>query len=84
MTAVENVNYYIKAGYDINWAIKQGLEIEKEENIQREILHKQQIKDAYNQGYREGLEDVGNVWLCDKDVAECSNSESYYNETFKK
>jgi flagellar biosynthesis/type III secretory pathway protein FliH len=46
--------------------------------------HKQQIKNAYNQGYREGLEDVGSCWLTDKDVAECSNAENYYNETFNK
>jgi hypothetical protein len=45
---------------------------------------KQQIKDAYNQGYREGLEDVGSCWLTNKDVAECSNAEDYYNETFNK
>jgi flagellar biosynthesis/type III secretory pathway protein FliH len=44
----------------------------------------QQIKDAYNQGYREGLEDVGSCWLTDKDVAECSNADDYYNETFNK
>jgi hypothetical protein len=49
-----------------------------------QALFKQQIKDAYNQGYREGLEDVGNVWFCDKDVSECSNSDDYYNQTFNK
>jgi hypothetical protein len=47
-------------------------------------MHKQEIKDAYNQGYREGLEDVGSCWLTDKDVAECSNAENYYNENFNK
>ena len=46
--------------------------------------HKNEIKDAYNQGYREGLEDVGFCWLTDKDVAECSNAEDYYNENFNK
>jgi len=48
--------------------------------------HKQQIKDAYNQGYREGLEDA-NIRECIpdvKDVAKCSNAENYYNETFNK
>jgi len=44
--------------------------------------HKQQIKDAYNQGYRDGLEDCNCEQL--KDVAECSNAENYYNETFMK
>jgi hypothetical protein len=53
-----------------------------------QALFKQQIKDAYNQGYREGLEHakfrecipINDV----KDVAECSYSENYYNETFNK
>jgi hypothetical protein len=44
---------------------------------------KQQIKDAYNQGYREGLED-SEIVECITDVAECSNAENYYNETFNK
>ena len=47
-------------------------------------LEKQQIKDAYNQGYREGLEDIGSCWLTDKDVSEHSNAENYYNEIFNK
>ena len=46
-------------------------------------FHKKEVKDAYNQGYREGLEDCGNVWMTDKDVKDCSNAENYYNETFK-
>jgi hypothetical protein len=49
-----------------------------------ELMHQREVKSGYNQGYRESLEDVGNVWLCDKDVAECSNAEDYYNELFKK
>jgi len=51
-----------------------------------QALFKQQIKDAYNQGYREGLEDA-NIRECIpdvKDVAECSNAENYYNENFNK
>jgi len=44
---------------------------------------KQQIKDAYNQGYRDGLEDY---YLKDEfnDVSEHSNAENYYNENFNK
>lgn len=43
--------------------------------------HKQQIKDAYNQGFRDGREE----WdIClSNEIAE-SNSENYYNENFKK
>ena len=54
----------------------------KAENEINKILHieKQQIKDAYNQGYREGLEECKQL----RDVSECSNADSYYNEIFKK
>jgi len=50
-----------------------------------QAIFKQQIKDAYNQGYREGLED-GQFFTIPppKDVSECSNAENYYNETFNK
>jgi hypothetical protein len=46
-------------------------------------MHKQEIKDTYNQGYRDGLEDY---YLKDEfnDVSEHSNAENYYNETFNK
>jgi flagellar biosynthesis/type III secretory pathway protein FliH len=44
--------------------------------------HKQQIKDAYNQGYREGLQDCNCIPL--GDVAKYSNAEDYYNQTFNK
>jgi len=47
-------------------------------------MHKKEVKHAYNQGYREGLEDVGTCWLTDKDVAECSNADNYYNKKFNK
>jgi hypothetical protein len=46
-------------------------------------LIKQQIKDAYNQGYRDGLEDY---YLKEefKEVSEYSNAEDYFNQTFIK
>ena len=43
--------------------------------------HKQQIKEAYNQGFRDGREEW-DTWLSN-DIA-ASNAEIYYNETFKK
>jgi len=49
-----------------------------------EKLHEKEVKDGYNQGYREGLEDVGSCWLTDKDVAECSNADMYYEQNYKK
>ena len=46
--------------------------------------HEQQIKDAYNQGYRDGLIDGKFPIKAEFDISECSNAENYYNETFKK
>lgn len=42
----------------------------------------QEIKDAYNQGYRDGKDDCDIV--LSKDVSEYSNAQNYYNETFRK
>ena len=72
MTALEYFQILWEKGYDYNYCIKEAKE-----------LFEQQIKDAYNQGYREGLDDCGNVWMTDKDVEDCSNAEDYYNETYK-
>ena len=43
--------------------------------------HEQQIKDAYNQGFRDGREEW-DIWLSNE-IAE-SNAEIYYNQTYKK
>ena len=42
-------------------------------------MNKQQIKDAYNQGFRDAS---NNEQL--KDISEYENAQIYYNETFKK
>ena len=47
-----------------------------------EELHEQQVKDAYNQGHREGKEDWD--FVMHKDISEYSNAQNYYNQTFKK
>ena len=44
--------------------------------------HEQQIKDAYNQGYREGKEEWDIV--LPRDVSEYSNAQDYYDKTFNK
>ena len=44
-------------------------------------IHEQEIKDAYNQGFRDGKEEWDIV--LPKDVSEYSNAQNYYNETFK-
>ena len=84
MTAVEQPNQEL-FNYLANELNVIALQTEMQE-IEAIVLknHEQQIKDAYNQGYREGLEDVGSCWLTDKDVAECSNADDYYNQTFNK
>jgi len=80
MTAVQMViDAFYKYRYDNPHLIELfNLAIDKE---------KQQIKDAYNQGFRDGLEDCkncGKVWAMDLDVEEHSNDEDYYNKTFNK
>ncbi len=50
-------------------------------------MHKNEVKDGYNQGFKDGLNeciDCGEVWAMDLDISECSNAEDYYNENFKK
>jgi hypothetical protein len=44
--------------------------------------HEQQIKDAYNQGYSDGKEDLDILLF--KDGSKFANDQDYYNETFKK
>jgi hypothetical protein len=44
--------------------------------------HKQEIKDAYNQGYREGQENSNLSTLNGIDVSQFSNSNDYYKKTF--
>jgi hypothetical protein len=47
---------------------------------------KQQIKDGYNQGFKDGLnecKDCGEVWAMDLNVQERNNAEDYFNQTFK-
>ena len=49
--------------------------------VEAEQLFEQQIKDAYNQGFRDGKDEWDIV--LSKDIAE-SNAQIYYNKTFKK
>lgn len=43
---------------------------------------KQQIKDAFNQGYREGFTDGNNWSENEKDVAEFEDADNYYKNKF--
>jgi len=45
-------------------------------------FHSKEVKDAYNQGLRDGKKDWDIV--LPKDVAEYSNAQNYYNQTFNK
>ena len=59
----------------------------KDKAEQLKEIEKQQIKDAYNQGYKDGLnecKDCGEVWAMDLDISKRSNADDYYNENFNK
>jgi len=47
-------------------------------------MHKKEVKDAYNQGYRDGLIDGSFTIKAEFDISECSNAENYYNKIFFK
>lgn len=84
MTAVEQPNQEL-----FNYLAKQLNVIALQTEMQEvwEIINskrKQQIKDAYNQGFRDGLIDGKFPIIEEFDVSECSNAENYYNENFKK
>jgi hypothetical protein len=54
----------------------------KELKEQAKAMHKKEIKDAFNQGYRDGEHDYGNTTQILGDVSVWDDSENYYNETF--
>ena len=45
-------------------------------------MEKQQIEEAFNQGYRDGESDASNPTNVSIDVSEFANAEHYFNETF--
>lgn len=45
------------------------------------VMHRLEIKDAYNQGYRDAETDCFHV--SDNDISNYGNSQEYYEETFK-
>lgn len=51
---------------------------------QAKEMFEEQLKDAYNQGYRDGQHDASNIPLSIGDISEYINAEQYYNETFNK
>jgi flagellar biosynthesis/type III secretory pathway protein FliH len=44
--------------------------------------HEQQVKDAYNQGFRDGKEDFDILLF--REGSKFANAQIYYDETFKK
>jgi hypothetical protein len=77
MTAVQMViDVFYKYRYDNSHLIELfNVAIDKE---------KEQIEDAYNQGFRDALDFCGNDINYKDEIAEQSNAENYYNKTFKK
>lgn len=74
---------------DLKWFISDGLDNYDESIKISEIWikinklfekEKEQIKDAYNQGYRDGEIQEYNS---ENDVSEFDDAENYYNNTFK-
>lgn len=47
---------------------------------QAKQMEKEQIKAAFNQGYRDG--EINPINLTELDIANYANAEVYYNETF--
>jgi len=74
MTAIEFIEHiYLTVGIDRNVNFLQATE-----------MFKQQIKNAYNQGFRDGLIDGKFPIIAEFDISECSNAENYFNKTFNK
>ena len=83
----ELVNYFEQQSSlqrDINYtgeeAFSDALEICKNALI----IEKQQIKDAFDEGYRQGFHDGVCSVENGKDISEYEDAENYYNDTFKK
>lgn len=51
---------------------------------QAKSMHKEEIEQTYNQGYRDGEHDASNIPLSIGDISEYNNAIDYYNETYGK
>ena len=49
---------------------------------QAKAMHKEDVKNAYNIGYRDGENDGVNFCGKEKDISEYNNAEQHYEETF--
>ena len=76
-TALQNLIDYMEENYHLT----EESRLEFKKALKEE---KQQILDAFNQGYREGISDAEMVTKNDKDVAEYQDAELYYNTIYKK
>jgi hypothetical protein len=61
---------------------KKGI-ITFEEFEQAKEMHKQNVINGFNQGYREGFVDGLSGFDNDQDVEKFDNANLYYNETYK-
>lgn len=50
--------------------------------VQAADMEKEQIKEAYNEGYRNGEHDAEGNDFIKMDISKFGNSENYYNETY--
>jgi len=47
-------------------------------------MEKEQMKEGYNQGYRDGESDTVDINFVNMDVSMFANAENYYDETYGK
>ena len=71
----------------IEWLIRE-LDLDNDGPTMKAInkaraMHMEEIKGAYNQGYRDGEHDASNIPLSIGDISEYNNAEIYYEQTYK-
>jgi len=45
-------------------------------------MHKEEVKNGYNQGYKDGNEDLGDIWLTNQNVENTNRAEDYFKQNF--
>ena len=75
-TAMQQLIDYMRA----NFHLTESTEMEFTDSLEAE---KEQIKDAYNQGYRDGQQDLPDK-LNSNDISKYEDAENYFTKTYKK
>ena len=82
-TAVDWLIKELKHVMDAKEAMGTTLDVEDLEYYRplAKEMHAKQIMNSYNDGYRDGMTDLGSN---EKDISEFSNAKLYYHETYGK